>query len=129
MLILIVDSSVPVIERLIALITETETATSISYASAYHEAVSLFRQNQPDVVVLDMNLPENKSMELLKLFGKHNDHTVIIALSNNADHQLAGQCRMNGAAYFFDKYHDYEQVPGIIRDLAAAKALNDHSKE
>jgi len=121
MLILIVDSSVPVIERLIALIKETEIATSTSYASSYHKALSLFREQQPDVVVLDMSLPENKSMELLKLISKANDHTVVIALANSSDHQLAGQCRLNGAAYFFDKYHDYEQVPGVIRELAGHK--------
>lgn len=117
MLILIVDSSIPVIERLIALVTENGPEIHSRYATSFEEALLLLDQFQPDVVLLDMSLPDNSSVELLRIIKNKKAASQIVALSNSADEEVERQCRIDGASYFFDKYHDYENpgCPGSHR--------------
>lgn len=120
MLILIVDSSLPVIERLIGLVTEGRTDVHTGYATSFEEALLRFDQLQPDVVLLDMNLPDNSSWELLRILKHKKANTRVIALSNNADYEVERQCSVDGASYFFDKYHDYEKIPAAIAAIGSA---------
>lgn len=121
MQILIIDSYREIINRLKDLVQETAGVKDIFSATNYNDAVKLLRLENPGVVILDMNLPENHSIELLKEIKGSASGTHVIVLSIHVNDQLQSQCELLGADYFFDKYHDFEKIPEVIGSIAALK--------
>jgi chemotaxis response regulator CheB len=63
--ILIVDNTATINERLKMMISEANSTAIIYQAKSYKEAIQLFTQKKPAVVVLDSMLPGNRSVSLL----------------------------------------------------------------
>ena len=116
MRILIVDSSVQIIERLEEMLSESANSTIYKSASRA-EAVTLFEQNKPEVVLLDIYLPGNDSINFLKEIRKSGTKTFILMLSAQPDNDMQEQYRSLGVNFFFDKYHDFEKIPAFIKNL------------
>ena len=118
MVILIVDGSVQVVERLATMLTEPGKKRTIYKALTYTEAVFILEEQWPVLVLLDRYLPENKSIELLKAIKLANKNTRVIILYVFADGNIESHYKLHGADFFLDKYHDYEMIPGIVDALA-----------
>ncbi len=110
MQVLIVDSSIQIIERLEEIISEVENITAIDRAVSYQEAKKLYNENNHDAVVLDIDLLRNESFELLKEIRKTNDKTFVIILSSSINNFLEKECKTLGAYFFFDKYYEFEKI-------------------
>jgi|CXWL01.1.fsa_nt_gi DNA-binding NarL/FixJ family response regulator len=121
MLVLIVDTSAQVMDRLEEIISEAENIRAVYKTVCYEEAIKLFKKNKPDAVVLDSGLPGNKSVDLLREFKKINAAAVVIVLSVHMDAQVQEQCSLLRADYFFDKYNDFEKIPGVINSITTAR--------
>jgi len=128
MVILIVDSSVRVAESLTALVAETRLPATTYHAASYAEALELFIKKKPGIVLLDMNLPANRSVELLRKIKAGIEKTVVIALLNNDNHHFRNQCRVIGTDIFLDKYHDHEQLPAVISAIAWKRTVENKEK-
>lgn len=121
MQILIVDSYREIINRLKDLVQETAGVKNILDASNYKDAVQLFRDKKPGVVILDINLPDNQSIDILKEIKNSALGTHVIVLSIHVNEQLQNQCELQGADYFFDKYHDFEKIPRVIEYIVSSR--------
>lgn len=119
--ILIVDNSKLIIKRLEELLSELAGIKSLHLASGYIEASELLEAVEPHVVLLDIMLPLNKSVDLLKEIRKTKRKTVVIVLSNYADPLTRKKYNVIGADYFFDKFNDMEKIAGTIKTIAANK--------
>jgi len=118
MRILIVDSSVQIMERLEEMLLESATVTEIDKAVSYPGAEILFKQNKPDILLLDIYLPENDSLNILKEINKSRCPPIVVILSGQTGNYIEEQYRLLGANFFFDKYHDFEKIPGLINSIA-----------
>jgi DNA-binding NarL/FixJ family response regulator len=114
MLVLIVDSSVQIIDRLEDLLLDAKNITHIHRAVSFIEAKKLFRENMHDAVMLDIDLPENESFVLLKEIKKAAKKTCVIMLSTCMDNYILEHCKSLEADFFFDKYYDFEKICGVI---------------
>ncbi|SRR5258705_10929958 len=114
MLILIVDSSILISERLEEIISEGKNITAIHRALSYKEAKNLFNQNRHDAVLLDIDLPENQSLKLLSEIKKASGETCVIVLSIHMDNYIQERCKSLGADFFFDKHHDFGKISGLL---------------
>ena len=126
MQILIVDSSIRIIERMAKIISEAKNVTAIHRTVSYEEARKLVKENKYDVVFLDIDLPGNESIKLLKEIKKINKETFVIILSTPIDNYLEEECKSLGADFFFDKYNDFKTIRRVIdsaRQLAEKPAL------
>ena len=123
MTVLIVDSSTAIIERLASLISETGNVKTILKAETGKAVTELLKVSKPDVVLLDIGLPGNKSFDLIWEIKKSNAATAVIVLSIHTNVHMEEQCNSLGADYFFDKYHEFEKIPGVINSIAANKKL------
>lgn len=114
---LIVDSSIQVIERLRELITlENEKYTFYS-ATSYNEATDLIRDNIPAVAILDSGLKANGTIRILNEIKKAKPGTLVIVLSNSYDDFILDQCKTSGVDLIFDKYHEFEKIPAAIKSF------------
>ena len=114
MQVLLVDNSLLILQRLEELLTDAAVHSGIFSASSYKDALELFMHQQPGIVVLDINLPQNASYRLLKEIKEMAPATIVIILSIHTDEYIQQQCLMLGADFFFDKYHEFEKIPEII---------------
>ena len=114
MLILIVDSSILIIERLEEIISEAGNITAIHKAVSSEEAKKLLKENKYDTVILDIDLPGNESLKLLKEIKKPGDGTWVIILFTQIDNYIQKQCKSVGADFFFDKYYEFEKIYGLF---------------
>jgi DNA-binding NarL/FixJ family response regulator len=111
---LIVDSYMEISERLKDIISESDNGRVIYTALNYDEALILLKKMQVNTVILDINLPQNKSYELLKQIKKINRHILVIVLSIHTDNHTKEQCMALGADYFFDKYNEFGKITSIL---------------
>ncbi|MBL0182253.1 MAG: response regulator [Chitinophagaceae bacterium] len=117
MKILIVDSSAWIPDRIASLLTETEKENTLYKALTYKEAISLFHEAKPAVVILDKSLPDNGSISLLKDIKSAKKETMVIVLSLRIDQNTEQQCKLAGADFFLDKYNEFEKIPPIIDSI------------
>ena len=118
-IVLVVDSSVVIIERWQNILLETENVKSVYGAVAYADALLLFNKIKPNVVLLDGDLPGTASIDLLKEFKAADEKTTFIVVANNADNYVEEKCKLLGADFFFDKYNDFEKIPAFITTNAS----------
>ncbi len=112
--VLVVDSSVFIIERWQNILSETENIKTVYGAVAYKDASVLFKEIKPNVVLLDGSLPGSSSIDLLKEFKATNENATVIILSDSIDTHVEEKCKSLGADFFFDKYQDFEKIPAFI---------------
>lgn len=119
MRVLIADKSELIIQRLEELLSDIIFILGIDKALSYEEALRLLKQNKPDVVVMDINLPDHACHLLLKEIKDSLPQTVVIIMFIDPDEYVLQQLKKAGADYFFDKYHDFEKIPVVINEIAA----------
>ncbi|HMU11255.1 MAG TPA: response regulator [Ferruginibacter sp.] len=117
MKILIVDSSAWIPDRIASLLTEAEGDHTLYKALTYKEAVSLFHETEPAVVILDKSLPDKGSISLLTEIKAAKKNTMVIVLSLRIDLNAEQLCKRAGADFILDKYHEFERIPAIISSI------------
>jgi CheY-like chemotaxis protein len=124
-MILIVDSSTQIIERWTEIIEETENPTEVHSAVFYEEALKLCKQNVYDAILLDIDLPGNGSLKLVKEIKKDGRNPSIIILFTYIDSYMLAQCRSLGIEFFYDKYYDFEKICGLLGDESLVNTGED----
>ncbi len=114
MVILIVDSSQLILERLADILSETAKKKMVYLANTYAAAANLVKTIQPDIILLDIYLTENKSIALLKEIKSDNKDTKVIMLTNDIDFVNEKRYWLAGADYILDKYNEFEKIPAAI---------------
>jgi DNA-binding NarL/FixJ family response regulator len=117
LLILIVDDNMCFVERMIGLLDDVGNIGYINVASDYDEASRYLKQENPDLVLLDINLPGKNGIELLRKIKKPGNGCQVIMITNHADEYYREQCKELGADHFLDKSNDFSRVPGIISKI------------
>ena len=115
--ILIVDDNMNFVDRMINLLEDTDNIGYINVGSNYDEARRLLASEEPDVVLLDINLPGKNGIELLKLIRQNKQVCEVIMITNHADDYYRQQCHDLGAKHFLDKSNDFALVPGLIQQF------------
>ncbi len=121
MQILIVDSSVQVINRLEEMLSESGDIHVIYKAVSSEAAEKLFKEINPEVVVMDIGLHGDNSCHLITEIKKADPSTVVIVLSIHMDEQMHEQCKSIGVDFFLDKYNEFGKIPAIIDQVEDKK--------
>ncbi len=119
--VLVVDNSVLIIERWQIIFSEIENIKSVYGAVSYKDALRLFKEIEPNLVLLDGSLPGTMSVDLLKKFREISEKIIVIVLQNKMDSLMEEKFMSLGANFVFDKYRDFEMIPAVINGLADKK--------
>jgi DNA-binding NarL/FixJ family response regulator len=112
--VLIVDDSILIIERMIPLLEEIENISFVVHAATYKEGLEVLSRLTPDMVLLDINLPDKSGIELLRVIQERHLEIAVLMISNNADQYYRNICKKLGAQYFLDKSTDIDLLPGVL---------------
>ena len=121
-LILIVDDSIILSDRIIQLIREEGLIHTIVHVGTYKLALEQLRQQQPDLILLDISLPDGNGIDILRMTRTLYPDTKSIIVTNHADEYYKDLCISLGAFSFLDKSKDFELIPAYISCLLPLKA-------
>ena len=117
--VLLVDNSLVVRERLLVLISELPHVDVVAEASTVAEAIRKNRRFRPEIVVLDISLPDGNGIQVLESIKSNRRATPhVIMLTNFALEAYRERCLELGAEYFFDKSAEFEQAVQTIKKLS-----------
>jgi DNA-binding NarL/FixJ family response regulator len=112
-----VDDSPLIAKRVEQLLVEIPGIELRGKASNIAEALSLIESEQPDVLLLDIHLSNDKprtGIDLLHIVSRMYPRIRIIMLTNLTDHSYRTMCQASGAYMFLDKSNDFEKIPEIL---------------
>lgn len=119
MKVFIVDDSVIMVERLITLLSAIPALEIVGQAHSNKEAKRLLQQVQPDVLILDIQMPGGSGVKLLQQLKEAPACPLILMVSTNAFPQYRKKCLEAGADYFFDKSTEFEQLRETLSSLTS----------
>ncbi len=118
--VLLVDDVVEMRYLLRILLANVTRCHVIGEAENGEEAVALARTLQPDIVVLDVQMPRMNGLEALPLIKQAVPHARVIVYSSRPD--AASAAMELGAFRYLEKGTDPMQVPAAVRDAVGADA-------
>ena len=92
----------------------------IAEAANGRDAVALAQSLQPDVVVLDLTMPEMDGLEALPQILGASPETKVVVLSSHDPHTVASHVMALGAARYIEKGASACEIAHIVRDVARA---------
>jgi len=111
---LIVDNSLFIIERLLSILKEANAITKIHTATNYSGAVEVLHKSKTDIVLLDIQLSERNGIDLLKYVGLHFPTIKVVILSNLISDYYQKLCKEAGAVCFIDKSNDFDKITEVM---------------
>jgi len=119
MKVLIADASEVFVPRLVRALAEISGIEIVGRARTGAEALQAVRDFHPDVVLLDIAMPEGTGIDVLEGMRKEQLAPTTIVLTNFAFPQYRKKCLELGARFFFDKSAEFAEVrqalSGLIR--------------
>lgn len=115
--VLIADDHQILRSGLALIINEQPDMRVISYAKDGKEAVQNTLSLQPDIVVMDYNMPLKNGLQATKEIVKENEQTKIIMLTTTDDRELMTRSLQAGALGFLLKSHSGDDLIEAIRTV------------
>lgn len=122
MKILIVDDSKVVRDRIAEMLSNIAGVEIAGEATNSIEAIQMVNKLKPDAVTLDIRIPGESGIEVLKKIKKAHSSIVVLVLTNFPQEQYKNKCYQLGGDYFFSKSDEFEKVEEVINNLASENA-------
>lgn len=115
--ILIVDDNINYVERIIAILSKDFVEAGFYTAGSYEEAIKLIDELNPQIAMLDINLPDKSGIDVLNYIKKGKKDCRVIMITNHAFDSYRRKCIELGAEYFLDKSADFEQISSLLGNM------------
>ncbi len=113
--ILIVDDSEFILQRLQLLLTSLDQVKEVKLVTSAEEGMQALVGFQPDIVILDINLPGKNGLQMLKdIRAIEHIYPIVVIFTNNTLSGYKAESLLCGADYFLDKARDFHSIPSII---------------
>lgn len=117
MRVLVVDDSEEIRMRLVPLLAETAGVTIVGQATTVAEAIDAVRRLKPDVMTLDLRLPDGNGLDILRLIQRECLPTAVIVLTSYPYPQYHERARAAGTYAFLNKGADFGKIPDVLQTL------------
>jgi DNA-binding NarL/FixJ family response regulator len=111
--ILIVEDSTIIRDRMNIILSELNCISHIVNSGDGNEAMNLVTEKNPDVILLDINLPGKSGLSILKEV-KLQSKAKVVMLTNYSDEYYRSLCSKLGADHFLDKSTEFEKIPSLL---------------
>ena len=121
---MVVDDAADIRDLLRAVLNGTY---EVSEAKSGAELKQSFTQQQPDVVLLDIKLPDADGLDLLPQIKKQWPETEVIVLTGNATFEAAVEATKRGAYHFLNKPFDTQGLLVTVERALEHKQQNEEN--
>ena len=125
--ILIVDDHDIVRKGLAMLVSRQEDLTVVAEAGTVAEAVEKARETVPDVVVMDIRLPDGTGIEACREIRNDNSDVKVLMLTSYGDEEAVMGSIMAGAFGYLLKEIRSQEIVDAIRRVGSGQSLLDPS--
>ena len=123
--ILIVDDHPALREGVVAILADQNDMRVVAQASNGREAIQQFRANLPDVVLMDLQMPEMNGLDAITTIrGEFPDARVIVLTTYTGDVQVLRALRAGARAYLIKNLLHKDLLETIRAVHAGKKALS-----
>ena len=123
--VLIVDDHDIVRKGLAMLISRQEGLSVVAEAGTVAEAVEKARKSVPDVVVMDIHLPDGTGIEACRDIRDENSDIKVLMLTSHSDEEAVMGSIMAGASGYLLKGVRSQEIVDAIRHVGAGQSLLD----
>ncbi len=116
--VMITDDHAIVRQGLKQILSETDDIKVTGEAETGFQAVKIARQQDFDVMLLDISLPDRNGIEILKQVKKDNPNIAVLMLSMHNEHEFAIRALKAGASGYLNKQSAPAQLVVAIRQVA-----------
>ena len=130
--VLLVDGSAAIRESLRAMFKEEPTLCIVAEADSRAKALDLFFQHRPDVVLVDVCLPDASGFELVQCLRQADAHCSLVLMGKGPDRFVEKVGHLMGATEVCHKKNDLKSVREALRRLVQLRcppATSDSPKE
>jgi len=125
--ILIVDDHDIVRKGLAMLVSRQKDLTVVAEAGTVAEAVEKARETVPDVVVMDIRLPDGTGIEACREIRDENSDVKVLMLTSYSDEEAVMGSIMAGASGYLLKEIRSQEIVDAIRRVGSGQSLLDPS--
>ncbi len=90
---------------------------TVSTAGTALEALQRFEADRPEIVILDIRLPDSNGLQLLRTLKENRPSVAVIMITANPEIQNSVEAMKSGAYDFLEKPIDLERLRSIINSL------------
>jgi len=119
--ILLIEDHPVVAEGISKIVKQIDFVDEFSFASSGKIALKMISDNKPDLILLDINLPDISGTELCKEIKKKNPEIKIIALSSYNQKSYIEVMLKNGASGYILKNATADEIIWGIREVSDGK--------
>jgi DNA-binding NarL/FixJ family response regulator len=112
---LVVDDSQPIRDSLRGLLGRILSGAHIQEAVTLAQALHCARLDPPQLVILDLHLPDGLATEIIAPLRQLSPGLCIAVLTIHADAAYRHKCLSLGANWFFDKATEFENLLDVVR--------------
>ena len=95
----------------------------VGEAGSLKEAIAMIAHHNPDVITVDLNLPDGNGLEIISWARKNSPTIAIIVLTLDDDLDLVSAASQSGAQAFISKSESAEHLLSAIKSVLAQPAL------
>jgi two-component system, NarL family, response regulator DevR len=119
MQVLLVDDAAVICDRLEELLADIEQCEVVGTATTVAEAIADLPRIRPQVVILDVHLPDGDGLEVLEAAKRLVPTPVVAVLTSHSQPRYRTRYLAAGADFVWDKFRDSGRLFEALRELAA----------
>ena len=114
--VLLIDDSELIGSKVLTLLLTVSTVKLLGQAKSVKEGLRACEEEKPDIVFLDINLPDGSGIALLRELKIRQPQIRVIMLTNSAGSFYRRKCAELQAEHFLDKTKDFYRIPQLVTD-------------
>ena len=124
MKVIIADDSKLIRDRITERVKLIDSVNVVAQTTNSYETIEEIKKHKPDVLILDIRMPEGSGINVLKYIQKNKIRIVTIVVTNYPIIQYKNKCFELGADYFFSKATEFDEVFKLVEKLANSNEGN-----
>lgn len=112
-----IDDHVLIRQMWIEMFSDNNDIIIIGECGTLREAIEMVRDKRPDIVLLDINLPDASGLEAVSLLSKYSAATAIIAVSFHNQPLYAKEMLRLGAKGYVTKNSSHLEILNAIEEV------------
>ena len=113
----IVDDSPLLRDRLKTMLLTSAEVEIAGEADNPHDGIKDIQRLDPDVVILDIRMPDGNGIDIIEEIKRINSPPTVIMFTNYPYRQYREKCMDLGADFFFEKSRDFEKIPEVLEQM------------
>ena len=120
----IVDDKIGVVKTIENIIESQDIGDVIGFETDPAKAVNEIILKKPDIVLVDLLMPEMEGIELVKRISNENSNIAFVMLSKVTDKEMVAQAYDAGIEFFIHKPVNLKEIIAVLSNVAEKKKIN-----